>query len=242
VTRYDPDLVSCVIPVYNGARFVAASIESVLAQAYRPLEVIVVDDGSTDGTEDVLAGFGDRIRTFFQPNAGPSAARNRGVAEARGGWLTFQDADDLWVPDKLERQMECFRRNPSIDLCVGYLQNFWEPELREIEERARDTWLAQPHLAHGPPLMLMRRELFDRIGPFDPALRTGEDTDWHFRAREAGIVTECVPDVLIRRRRHGRNLTANWNASAEDMFTMLKRSIGRRRVAPAAPPAPPASE
>lgn len=236
MTRYEPGLVSCVIPVYNGARFVGESIESVLAQAYRPLEIIVVDDGSTDGTEDVLAAFGDRIRTFFQPNAGPSAARNRGVAEARGEWLTFQDADDLWVPDKLERQMESFRKNPALDLCFGHLQNFWEPELRDIEERARDTWLAQPHPAHGPPLMLMRRELFERVGPFDTALRTGEDTDWHFRAREIGVVTECLPDVLLRRRRHGRNLTANWNASAEDMFTMLKRSIERRRAAPAAPP------
>jgi glycosyltransferase involved in cell wall biosynthesis len=184
----------------------------------------------------VLGAFGDRIRTFFQPNAGPSAARNRGVAEARGEWLTFQDADDLWVPDKLERQMESFRKNPSLDLCFGHLQNFWEPELRDIEERARDTWLAQPHPAHGPPLMLMRRELFERVGPFDTALRTGEDTDWHFRAREMGVVTECLPGVLLRRRRHGRNLTANWNASAEDMFTMLKRSIERRRAAPAAPP------
>ena len=162
MTQYDPALVSCVIPVYNGARFVAESIESVLAQAYRPLEVIVVDDGSTDGTEDVLAAFGDRIRVFFQPNAGAAAARNRGVAEARGGWLTFQDADDLWAPDKLERQMECFRRNPELDLCFGYLQNFWEPELREIEERARETWLAQPHPAHGPPLMLMRASLLAR--------------------------------------------------------------------------------
>jgi GT2 family glycosyltransferase len=84
--------------------------------------------------------------------------------------------------------------------------------------------------------MLMRRELFERVGPFDTALRTGEDTDWHFRAREMGVVTECLSDVLLRRRRHGRNLTANWNASAEDMFTMLKRSIERRRAAPAAPP------
>ncbi|HEX6644677.1 MAG TPA: glycosyltransferase family A protein [Gemmatimonadales bacterium] len=233
----DAGLVSCIVPVCNGARFLAESIESVLAQPHRPLEIIVVDDGSTDGTPDVIASFGGRVRGIRQENAGPSAARNRGVAEAEGAWIAFQDADDLWEPFKLELQLASFARNPALGLSVGHLQNFWEPELRDIEEKLRDHPVSRPQAAWGPPLMLMRRETFDLVGPFDPALRTGEDTDWLFRAREKGVVAEVLPEVILRRRRHGRNLTANWSASADGMFAMLKRSMDRRRGAASGPPA-----
>ena len=112
----EPGLVSCVIPVYNGARYLAESIESVLAQEYRPLEVIVVDDGSTDGTGAVLDAFGDRIRSFRQENGGPSVARNRGMEMSRGEFIAFLDADDLWVPDKLRLQLDAMEARPYLDL------------------------------------------------------------------------------------------------------------------------------
>lgn len=226
-------LVSCIIPVYNGARFLGAALDSVFGQTWRPIEVIVVDDGSTDATPQVLAEYPHPLRVLRQENAGPARARNQGLALATGEFIAFQDADDLWVPDKLARQMACLLARPEVDLCLGHLQNFWEPELREVEERMQGHPVTQPQPAWGPPLMLARRALFDRVGGFDESLRKGEDTDWLFRAREKKATWEMLPEVILHRRRHGRNLTANWAEGHEGLAALLKRSIDRRRGGPA---------
>jgi len=222
-------LVSCIVPVYNGERYLQEALDSVFGQTWRPLEVIVVDDGSTDGTPGILAGYPQTLRVLRQENAGPARARNQGINIATGEFIAFQDADDLWVPHKLSMQMERMLVRADLELCLGHLQNFWEPELREAEERVKDLPVAQPQPAWGPPLMLARRSLFERIGGFDESLRVGEDTDWLFRAREAGVAWEMVPEVLLLRRRHGRNLTANWAAGHQGLAAMLKRSLDRRR-------------
>ena len=222
-------LVSCIIPVYNGERFLREALDSVFTQTWRPIDVIVVDDGSTDATPEVLAQYPHPIRILQQANAGPARARNQGLTAAKGDFIAFQDADDLWVPHKLTCQMERFLARPELELCVGHLQNFWEPELREAEERLKNHELARPRPAWGPPLMLARRSLFDRVGYFNESLRIGEDTDWQFRAREKGVIWEMLADVLVLRRRHGRNLTANWAAGHGGLAAMLKRSLDRRR-------------
>lgn len=117
-------LISCIVPVYNGELYLREAIDSILAQTYRPLEIIVVDDGSTDATPDVVAGYGDRLRYIRQPNAGPGAARNHGLNLAQGEFIAFLDADDLWHPDKLARQMTRFLNRPDLDLCITYAQHF----------------------------------------------------------------------------------------------------------------------
>src|SRR5688572_13312922 len=108
-SQYMPEsslpLISCVVPVFNGERYLSETLESIFAQSYRPLEVIVADDGSTDRTPDTVAGYGDRIRYLKQENAGASAARNLGLEAARGEFIAFLDADDLWHAEKLQRQM-----------------------------------------------------------------------------------------------------------------------------------------
>ena len=96
-------MISCIVPVYNGERYLAETLQSILGQRVGPLEVIVVDDGSTDGTAGVARRFGSAIRVLHQTNAGPAAARNLGLSEARGDFVAFLDADDLWKPDKLAR-------------------------------------------------------------------------------------------------------------------------------------------
>lgn len=226
----EPPLVSCVVPVHNGARYVTAALDSIFAQTWRPIEVIVVDDGSTDETPELLAQYPHPIRVVRQENAGPARARNQGVALAAGEFLAFQDADDLWVPHKLTCQMERMLARPELELCLGYLQNFWEPELQEVADKVKDLPVAQPWPAFGPPLMVARRSLWDRVGGFDESLRLGEDTDWSHRAWEQGVVWEMVPEVLLLRRRHGRNLTADWTTGSENMVLMLKRSLDRRRA------------
>src|SRR2546427_6476527 len=112
-------LISCIIPAFNGARYLREAVESILAQTYRPIEVIVVDDGSTDNTAEVVRNYRDQVRRVWQPNGGPSAARNQGVSAAQGAFVAFLDQDDVWHPEKLLRQMAQFATRPELDLCVA---------------------------------------------------------------------------------------------------------------------------
>jgi len=233
--------ISCILPVYNGARFLRQAIESVLSQDPAPEQLIVVDDGSTDASGEIARSFGPPVTVLRQDNAGPAAARNRGLAIATGDFVCFQDADDIWVAGKLARQLACFAADPTLDLCYGHLQNFWEPELSEFAARVKDHMIAQPTPSHGPPLLLAQRSAFDRVGFFDESIRIGEDTDWHFRARETGLKWSLLPDVLLLRRRHGNNLTANWEQTRLQSLDLLRRSLARRRSAGTDQP-PPAGE
>ena len=115
-------LVSVITPVYNGARHLVDAVTSIERQDYEPLEIIVVDDGSTDETPDVIAELGDRVRAFRQDNAGPAAARNRGLAEARGELLAFCDADDTWPDGKLDLQVGRLQQDPELDVVLGRVQ------------------------------------------------------------------------------------------------------------------------
>lgn len=111
-------LISCIVPVFNGERYVSETLDSILAQTYRPLELIVADDGSTDGTAAVVARYGEPVRYLWQSNQGPAAARNLGVSAAQGEFVAFLDADDLWHPEKLTRQMARFHARPELSLSV----------------------------------------------------------------------------------------------------------------------------
>ncbi|MCF8112160.1 MAG: glycosyltransferase family 2 protein, partial [Desulfobacteraceae bacterium] len=110
-------LISVVIPVYNRGAWIAEAVDSVLSQDYEPLELIVVDDGSNDATGEILSSYGSRIRVISQANAGVSAARNRGAAEAAGDWIAFLDSDDYWLSGKLSAQTAFFKKNPGIRIC-----------------------------------------------------------------------------------------------------------------------------
>src|SRR5215468_9302617 len=111
-------LISCIVPVFNGERYVREALDSILAQTHRPLEIIVADDGSTDGSANVVAAFRDGVRYLRQSNQGPSSARNLGIRAALGDFIAFLDADDLWHPQKLQRQMDRFKTRPELDYCV----------------------------------------------------------------------------------------------------------------------------
>jgi glycosyltransferase involved in cell wall biosynthesis len=227
-------LISCVVPVYNGERYLREALDSILAQTYQPLEVIVVDDGSTDRTPELIASYAGRVRPFRQPHAGASAARNLGLRQARSEFVAFLDADDLWHRQKLARQMDRFEARPELDLCVTGGQNFWMPELSETDERARDPRQTQPWPGYvSTATLLARRRAFDLVGSFDTSLEQGEDRDWFIRAAELGLVKELLPEVLLRRRMHGANSSdrlthaATGRANLELVKALLERQ--RRR-------------
>jgi len=201
--------ISCVVPVYNCAAYIAEALNSIFAQTLRPVEVIVVDDGSTDATARTIAEQQLPVRYVYQENAGPAAARNHGIALARGDFLAFLDGDDLWHPEKLARQASRFQARPDLGYCLTYKRNFWEPCFKHEEVRLRAE--AHPITDDAPgyvlPTLLAPRSTFEKVGLLDASLRIGEDTDWIARAEDMGVVREVVQDVLLFRRLHDRNLS-----------------------------------
>lgn len=225
-----PPLVSCIVPVFNGERYLSEALDSIFAQTHPALDVLVVDDGSTDGSAEVAKSFGDRIRYLFHPNAGPAAARNLGLEAARGEFVAFLDADDLWHPEKLALQLARFAAVPTLDYCVTHAQNFWVPELREEELRFRDHPRSRPIPGYVTSTLLAKASLFLTVGRFNPELPHADDTDWFLRADAAGAVKELLPDVLLHRRMHpGNRSRARGPASRADYLRLLKATLDQRR-------------
>ena len=225
----DP-LVSCIVPVFNGERFLAQTLASIRAQTYESLEIVVVDDGSTDGTPAVVAAQGGPVAYLRQNNRGQAAARNAGVRAARGEFVAFLDADDLWEPAKLARQMARLRQAPPIDLCLTRFQNFWMPELADEARRYRDDPVARPSAAWCIGTLLAPRRVLDRFGPFDERLRLGPNITWFLRAAGRGARIEVVPDVLMRRRLHADNTTRqDLRSGPDEVFPILRAWRDYRR-------------
>lgn len=223
-------LISCIIPTYNGEKYLPEAIESVLGQNYRPIEVIVADDGSTDDTAVVASRYGQEVRLVSQANAGPAAARNLGVRSATGDFVAFLDQDDVWRPEKLRRQYARFEERPELDISVAHVQRFWVSALAEQEKRYRDHRLAKPLPGYVTGTILARRSVFDRSGMFNPALRYGDTMEWYLRAVDAGAVAELLPDVLLLHRMHAENLSRSEGANSRSEFLdIIKDSLDRRR-------------
>lgn len=240
-------LVSVVIPAYNAERYLGEAIESVLAQTYAPVETIVVDDGSSDRTAEVAAIYGE-VTVIAQENSGPSAARNRGFAAAAGEIVAFHDSDDTMTPDKLEVQVGHLLDNPGVGcvLAEGELLVEEGAELPFWVEGSKVPTVMPPHppeladepIVH-PMTMVLRREVFERIGDFDESMRAAEDFDWMLRASEDGVEIARLTDVLLRRRVHAASLTQDAVAARAGLFRALKGRIERHRARAAGQPSGP---
>ena len=225
---------SAIIPVYNGERYLAPAIESALAQTYPPLEVIVVDDGSTDETAIVASGFGQQVTYYRQAHTGPGAARNRGIELARGELLAFLDADDLWEPDKLARQVVALETEADLEAVFGSVRQFYSPDL-DVSVARRIRLIAEVMPGIVPGTMLIRKDAFLRVGWFVTTLRIGEFIDWHSRAVEARLRMLMLPEVVMQRRLHEANLGIRERDAAVDYVRLLKAALDRRRHPAGAP-------
>jgi glycosyltransferase involved in cell wall biosynthesis len=225
--------VTAVIPTYNAAPFIRRTVESVLAQSYKDFELIVVDDGSSDATAGIVAGFGDRVRLIIQPNRGVSAARNRAIAEARGDLIAFLDHDDIWYPEKLEQQVHLMDTRPEVGLVYANA-NF-------IDESDRRMWtyLARPRLHRGTvlgPLFLdcfvplltvvVRAKLLADIGPFVTRWSIAEDYDLFLRAAEHSEL-DYVDQVLAGYRIHRGNLSRDFSRRLREEQEVLRACLIR---------------
>jgi len=230
-----PALVSCIVPVYNGEKYLAEALDSILRQSYRPIEIIVADDGSTDKTAEVVTHYGDRVRYFRQVHSGAPTARNLGLRVARGEFIAYLDADDLWHQEKLARQMGRFEARPELDVCITHLQRFWVPQLQNEMQRFHGHRFAAVLPGYVTQTLLARRSIFDSVGSFDTSKRVGDPMDWFLRAAEHGSVIELLPDLLVFQRMHENNLsvelgTRRMKSSMQDaILHVIKNSLDRRR-------------
>ena len=224
-------IVSVVIPIFNGAPFVEKAVESILAQGITGVEIIVVDDGSTDGTQAVLAELAKTagIVWFQQDHGGPARSRNRGISEASGEFIALLDCDDVWLPGKLEAQLAIMRARPA----VGVVHTDYEVVNEEgrVEERARARHSQEPlvqafaggHTAL-PSTLLMRRSVLNQVGALDPELYGSEDSDLTIRLH-AVTEFECVDRVLVRKLQRGHG----YRDMAFDEMTHRKKILASRR-------------
>lgn len=220
-------LVSVIIPVFNGEQFLAEAVESVLAQQYAPIEIVIVDDGSTDGTAAVVKSLPETVRYLSQANQGPAAARNRGIEQACGTLIAFADADDLWPTDKLELQLPFLTNDPAIDIVLGRIQQVRLSKTDDGQTRAEH--FDEPAFSSNLGSAVIRKSVFERVGLFDETMRYSEDVDWFMRARESGAAILTIDAVTLLYRQHEQNMTRGRTTTELNVLKALKRSLDRRR-------------
>lgn len=224
--------VSVVIPTYNYARYVPEAINSVLAQSFEELEVIVVDDGSTDKTVEILRAFSGQIRNIRQEHRGLSAARNTGIRAARGQYVAFLDSDDLWLPEKVSLQVARLDAEPEVGLvyCEALLFDDSAPATLTLHSYWAShpsgrilPWLVRQNVVPSPTPMV-RRELFERVGLFDETLSACEDWDMWIRI---GRVCEIayVNQVLAKYRRHQENMSLDFERLMTNGLRVLEKAF-----------------
>jgi len=226
-------LVSVVIPSYNAGPFIGRTIDSVMSQSYKNLEIVVVDDGSSDGTPDIVARFGDPVRLILQHNDGVSAARNRAIAEARGELIAFLDHDDVWYPEKLERQVHLLSTRPEVGLVYS------NADFIDVTDHPMWTYLARPRLHRGQVLgrlfldcfvplltVVVRARLLAEVGQFAAGWHIAEDYDLFLRFAERTEV-DYVDEVLAGYRIHRGNLSRDFTRRLLEEQEVLQACLVR---------------
>lgn len=216
------------MPVHNGGRFLAEAIDSVLEQAYAHRELIVVDDGSTDDSGAIARA--RRVRYLRQQNQGVAAARNAGLAAARGELIAFLDQDDAWLPHKLDAQVAFLAQHPSVDMVISPLEVKVEAGAAPLSWYKADSGM-DVQLVPLLGTLLARGVCFERVGGFDTQYEIASDTDWIMRARDAGLVLESAPGVCMRYRIHEHNSSRREQILSAEVRAVYRASVARKREA-----------
>ncbi len=225
-------LISVVVPVCNGARFLAMALRSIFDQFYRNFEVIVVDDGSDDNSAEIIGSF-PKITAIRQKRKGVATARNTGIDAARGEFIAFLDQDDLWMPSKLCLQIACHLKNSNIGYSLTGEKIFIEPGSPSPAWLRREMF--DDHIGHVLGAIMIKKNIFERVGLFDPAYEIVSDADWLFRAKDAGITAYQLTDTLLLRRIHQNNVTHRQSEMRAELMRSLKASVDRQNAAKGRP-------
>ena len=216
-------LISVMIPTYNNAKYIKQAIESIYVQNYYNIEIIVVDDGSTDNTKEIVQQY-KYIRYFYIDHKGISVARNTAIEKSRGEYIAFLDSDDYWLPNKLNTQIQYFNDNPDCKIVFTKYENFFEDEKLKTNKRAMHEKMMENFLKQYLPSSLIKKELFEKYGNFDENFSGVEDTEFLYRLLKRGVsVNHIIPFVFYVRRIHGRNVTLNYNKDTVKYITAILR-------------------
>ncbi len=214
-------LVSVIIPVYNGEHYLAEALASIHQQNYKPLEIIVVDDGSTDSSA-AIAEADSQVKYFYQNNQGPGVAKNQGILVAMGKYITFLDCDDLWTKNTLNHLVHYLENHPDVDMVNGLIHQYNLDKINGSFNPSGSPYYG-PNFGSG----LYRTSLFEQVGLFNSEYHA-EDTDWLIRACEQDIKKEFYHEITLIRRRHFENITNNFSQSQKGLvyafYLHLKRS------------------
>ena len=224
---------SVVIPAYNGEKYIAEAIESTLEQEYEPLELIVVDDGSTDRTARIAGGYPE-VRLVSRKNGGPAAARNTGVAAGSGELLAFHDQDDVMLPGRFDRQIGHMLEHPEDEVTLGSQELLIEdgaplPDWDRMLAPALFEQAGPQETFVGSISLVVWRRVFDRIGPFHEGIFGGDDLDWMLRASEAGVGMKRLEQPLVRRRIHHDNISQDFEACRNALVQCFHNRVIRKR-------------
>lgn len=228
MTKHSPSI-SVIIPVHNGERYLREAVDSVLSQGDYSMDILVIDDGSQDGSAEIAKSFGAPVRYHYQIQGGAAQARNTGVTFTEGELIAFLDADDVWMADKLSVQLAALAQNAGLDMVFGHTEQFISPELDD-EVRRTLRCPPEPMPAYLPSAVLIKRDSFNAVGEFSGDFAVGEFIDWYARAMEANLSSLMLPDVLLRRRIHRANqgITKRESYQAEYM-RIVRQALLRRR-------------
>lgn len=216
-----PKLVSIIITVFNGEKYIKQTLQSIIDQEYPKLEIIVIDDGSTDKTASIVEQFSADISYHYQPNSGIAKGWNNGVEKATGTYLTFIDADDIWAEGKLNFQVKYLENHPEVDLVFGYAREFFETK--------KDQEKKEPIPGISAGTMMIRKDRFLDVGYFNPEWRKGIFSDWYLRATEMKLSIHVEKTVMLFRRIHDSNHGVTQRDKYVDYVRMLKKSLDRKR-------------
>lgn len=221
--------VTCIIPAHRSKAWIGEAIDSVLGQTRAPDEVVVIDSGD-DGSSELARSYGEPVRAVEIEDLGPAHNRNRGIEEARFSLLAFLDADDRWLPRKLELQLALLAEKPELGGCVSHAQPVWDAEVSEEGERYRDHPRAGPVAGYATITLLAHSWAFERVGPLREELWYSDSTDWFLRAKRAGVEIELMDEVLVEHRIRASNLTRRGAyRSRAEFLSLLRSTIAERR-------------
>jgi glycosyltransferase involved in cell wall biosynthesis len=224
----DRPLVSVIVAVSDGERFMRSALHSIFKQSYHPFELIVVDGQSVDHTAVIAQSF-EPVRYIYQAGQGLANWRNTGIEAAQGELIAFLDADDLWTPDKLDVQVHYLLQNPKIQYVNAWVKLFVEPGSR-LRSGYTKEFLGRAHVGRTPGTLVARRSVFDLVGMFSADFSIACDVEWFKRANDHNTPAFTIPQVLLYKRIHNRNLSSDVEMNRREVLSIIKQTIKQQRL------------